>query len=581
MTDRTPLAPAAERREQLDARFRPWKSMTIAQALDAAVAAFPDRPLFITDTRSYTYRAMQDWSRQLAYGLVDQGVRPGDHVAMVVANYPEFVAAKFAIARAGAVCIPINYLFRAAELGYVLNQSDAKVLITMDRYRDLDYLTALDELSPGWEQRGGGEAVPELRAVVVFSPTGESRHGAMALEELALTRTESARADLTLRETTTDPTSYSDILYTSGTTGRPKGVLLTHEQIVRMAYGAAYQRALEDGRRLSFPLPMYHVFGYVEALMAVLFVGGAVVPQVAFDAKELLADVDRHRVNEIIAVPAVTMPLLAEARTGNYDLSSVHTVFSSGGAVPESFWDEIREVFGPVAITTGYGMTETTAATACAMPEGDIRLLRTTLGRIREAGAAGDPELDGRLAVYKTVDVVSGEELPPGEAGHLLVRGPVVTHGYYKKPEETAQAFTDDGWLRTGDIGTVDADGYLRLRGRLKESLRVGGEMVMPAEIEAVLGEHPGVLQAHVVGIPHVRLGEVACAWIVPTDPDNPPEPDELIEHCSGRLARFKVPRQFILTTLDELPVTPTGKIQKFRLSEMSQDRLSTQQPVP
>jgi len=580
MTQQTTLAPE-QRREQLDKRFRPWKSMTIAQVLDAAGAAFPDRPLFITDARTYTYGEMQRWSRQLAHGLINLGIRPGDHVAMIVANYPEFVAAKFAVARAGAVCIPINYLFRAAELGYVLNQSDAKLLITMDRYRDLDYLQALDELSPGWEQRGGGDTIPELRRVVVFSPTGERRRGAMMLEELPGSTSEQARVDLAQREANTDPSSYSDVLYTSGTTGRPKGVLLTHDQIVRTGYAAAYQRALEDGRRLGFPLPMYHVFGYVESLMAVLFVGGAVVPQVAFDAREMLAAVDRHRVNEIIAVPAVTMPLLAEARRGNYDLSSVHTVFSSGGAVPESFWDEIREVFGPVAITTGYGMTETTAATVCAMPEGDIRLLRTTLGRLRQAGAAGDAELGGRLAVYKAVDVVSGEDLPVGEAGHLLVRGPGVTHGYYNKPEETARAFTDDGWLRTGDIGTIDADGYLRLRGRLKESFRVGGEMVMPAEIETVLGVHEGVLQAHVVGIPHARMGEVACAWIVPTDPDNPPEPDELIEHCSAHLARFKVPRQFIVTTLEELPVTSTGKVQKFRLSEMSQARLSTHQAVP
>jgi fatty-acyl-CoA synthase len=580
LTDRASLPPAEERRAALAERFPTWTPMTVSQVLDAAAERFPERPLVITDEHEHSYVDIREWSRAIAAGLIAQGIEPGDHVAMVMANHPEFVATKFAIARAGAVCIPINYLFRGAELGYIIDQSDAKLLITMDRYRDLDYLRSLDEIAPGWESEGGGVTIPKLRRVAVFSPTGEGREGAMTLEQLAAGGTDEARLELSRRERVGDPSAYSDILYTSGTTGRPKGVLLTHDQVVRMAYAAAYQRALEDGRRLGFPMPMYHVFGYMECLMAVLFVGGAIVPRVVFDAKDMLDAIARHGVNELVAVPAVTLPVIAELQRGDYDCSSVHTVFSSGGAAPPTIWDDIREAFGDVELTTGYGMTETTAATACTMPEDDYEVLRTTHGRLRLAGAAGDAALDGLIATYKAVDLDTGADLPPGEEGHLLVRGPVVTQGYYNKPEETELAFTADGWLKTGDIGTIDHDRNLRLTGRLKETFRVGGEMVMPKEVENVLASHAGVADAHVCGLPHERMGEVGCAWIVPRDGDNPPERDELVHYCSARLARFKVPRHIIFTSAEELPVTATGRVQKFRLTEMAKERLSQQAPA-
>jgi fatty-acyl-CoA synthase len=541
------LPPAAERRAALDERFPTWTPMTVSGALDAAVERYADRPLVITDEREYSYREVQQWSRDIAAGLIAQGIASGDHVAMVMANHPEFVAVKFAIARAGAVCIPINYLFRGAELGGI---------------------------APGWESEGGGVTIPKLQRVVVFSPEGATRDGAMTLAELTDAGTDATRAELSRRERTADPTAYSDILYTSGTTGRPKGVLLAHDQVVRMAYAAAYQRALEDGRRLGFPMPMYHVFGYMECLMAAMFVGGAIVPRVVFDAVDMLNSIARHRVNEVVAVPAVTLPLVAELQSGAYDCSSVHTVFSSGGAAPATIWDDIRAAFGDVELTTGYGMTETTAATTCTMPEDVHEVLTTTNGRLRYAGAAGDPALAGLIATYKATDIQTGEDLAPGELGHLLARGPTITDGYYNKPEETAPAFTPDGWLKTGDIGTIDADGNLKLAGRLKESFRVGGEMVMPKEIENVLTSHPGVADTHVCGLPHARMGEVGCAWVIVRDPDNPPERDELIAYCSARLARFKVPRHIIFTKAEELPVTATGRVQKFRLTEMAQQRL-------
>jgi fatty-acyl-CoA synthase len=566
--------PPAERRAQLAARYPEWTPLTLPRALDAAVEDFGERPFVVTDERTRTYAEIAQWSRALAAGLVELGVAPGDRVAMMMANSAEFVAAKFAIARAGAICIPVNYMYRAPELSYVLRQSGARVLITMDAYGVLDHLAALDELAPGWEAAGGGTAYPELSHVVVFSPAGAVREGAMTLDALPGLASDATRSQVLAREAAADPDDHVDILYTSGTTGSPKGVLLTHQHILRVGYGAAYHRAMRDGIRQCFPLPMYHVFGYVECTIASMFVGGAIVPRATFGAADMLSAIARHGVTEIVAVPAVTLPLLAEARANDYDLSGVTSVFSSGGAAPLSIWDDIRGVFGDVELTTGYGMTETTAATTCTLPEDPPARLQTTLGRLRDAGVAGDADLGGHLAVYKTVDPHTEADLPVGEVGHLLVRGPGVTPGYYDKPEETAAAFTQDGWLRTGDLGTMDADGYLRLTGRLKETFRCGGEMVMPKEIELVLEQHPAVLAAHVVGIKHERMGEIGCAWVILQDDAAEPEKAELVDLCTQRLARFKVPRHVFFATLGDLPLTPTGRVQKFKLSEISERRL-------
>ena len=548
--------------------------MTLSQLLDRACEEFADRPLFIGEDRTLTYVDVQRWSRRIAAGLVAAGVTAGEHVALIMANRPEYVAVKFAIARVGATCVPINYLFRAQEVGYILEQSDAVALVTTDRHGDVDHLASLDALVPGWEGGCAVGAIGSLRQAVVFSPTGAVRPGATTLADLEAMATPASTDRLAEREASGDPASYSDILYTSGTTGNPKGVLLKHDQVVREAYAAAYQRALEDGRRIGFPMPMYHVFGYIECLLAAMFVGGAVVPQVVFDAGAMLHAVARHGVNEIVGVPAVTLPLLERAAAGDHDLRSVHTVFSSGAAAPATIWDDIRATFGDVELVTGYGMTETTASTTCTNPEDDRRLLVDSNGRLRDGGIAGDPELGGRVATYKAVDPETGADLAPGQVGHLLVRGVVVTDGYYRKPDETKLAFTDDGWLRTGDLGTISADGILCLAGRLKESLRVGGELVMPREVEVAVCEHPKVAEAHVTGVPHPRLGEVVCVWVVPVDPEDAPDADAVIAHCQTRLARFKVPRHVIPIRRDDLPVTATGRVQKFRLAEMAASKL-------
>jgi fatty-acyl-CoA synthase len=558
---------ARQRRDALDAMHSAWQARTTAQQLDLAASRHPDRPLILTDEGALTYRQVADWSRRLAAGLIALGVQPGEHVAVDMANLPEVIALKFAVARVGAVSVSINFLLRHEELRYVLRQSDATVLITMDQFRDIDYLDALDRINPNWENDAGGSELPRLRSIFVHNTSGHAARGRSfgRLLELGGSVSDTAVDQAT---NAVSPHSVSDLLYTSGTTGFAKGVMLTHDAVTRTGYACAYTRAFGDAHRMLFALPIYHVFGYVEGLIAALFVGGAICPHATFDAKKLLSDIETHHIDELICVPAMTTSVLDASDEGRYDVSSLRTMFSSGAAHPPRLWTRMLDVLGVEQLFTAYGQTETTASTACTQPGDPLDRLARTVGTFKNAGAAGDHSLGGCLAVYKTVDTDTGIDLPVGATGEFVVRGPIVTPGYYNMPDETRSAFTEDGWFRTGDLGYLDENGYLHLTGRKKESYRCGGELVLPSEVEGVLAEHPQVLAAHVIGVPHSRMGEVGCAWVVP-GPEKP-DAEELIAYCASRLARFKVPAVVLWTTEEEIPRTVTGRVQKFALVKRS-----------
>lgn len=558
----------SERRAALESAYPAWEPRTLAQALDAAAARHETRPLVLTEERSYTYGEVRDWSRRLANGLRARGVRAGDHVALLMANHPELIALKFAIARVGATAVPINFLLRTHELGYVLRQSDASLLVTMARFRDLDQLAMLDALAPGWEREGGGKAFPRLREVVVFDPAGIGRAGARDLADLEAPGEAAAHAD---------PGANADIIYTSGTSGAPKGVMLSHDALLRSACGSAWTRGFQDGRRILFALPLHHVFAYVEGLLASLFVGGAIIPQIQFDPVTTLEAIERHRADEALFVPTMTIAVLEAAREREHDLDSLTAVMSAAAPAPVRLWQAVRDELGVSEVVTAYGMTETSAATTYTEPDGPLELVAATVGAPKRGGVAGDPELGGLLATYKTVDPHTGQDLPAGSEGELAVRGPIVTHGYYNKPQETASALSPEGWLRSGDLGRIDLEnGHLILTGRSKELYKCGAELVAPKEVEEVLTSHVAVAQAYVVGLADERMGEVGCAWVVPHGEGEPPEPEELILYCRERLARFKVPAHVIYLAAAELPTTATGKVQKFRLIERAQERLAS-----
>ncbi len=539
-------ASVQERRKAIEAAYPAWRAMTLSQALDDAAARHPDRPFVITDERTYSYAEMRDWSSRLAGGLIANGVEPNDHVALLLANYPEFVALKFAIARAGAVAVPINFLLRSAELGYVLRQCDAKLLVSMTGFRGLDHAAMLDELARG-------EAFPRLQQIVLLEDIKTLEH-----QDLSPDRG-------------TDPDSNADVIYTSGTSGMPKGVMLSHDQLLRSAYGSVWTRAVQDGQRILFALPLYHVFAYVEGLLTALLSGGAIIPQTAFDAVNTLDAIERHQANEALFVPTMTIAVLEAARAHRTDLTSLHAVMSAAAPAPVRLWRAAREELGVRKVVTAYGMTETSAATTMTQPDGPLELVSNTVGAPKFGGVAGDPELGGLLATYKTIDPITGEDLPPGSEGELAAKGPIITRGYYKKPAETAAALDADGWLRSGDLGRIE-NRHLMLTGRSKELYKCGGELVAPKEVEEVLSGHPAVAQAYVVGLPDERMGEIGCAWVVPEA--DPPEPEELIDYCRANLARFKVPAHVVYVSAEDLPMTATGKVQKFRLIERAKAQL-------
>ena len=560
------------RRSLLEERHRPWRSRTLTALLDHVAAEVPDRPFVMDEQGSHTYAQLVEWSRGLARGLVEQGVQPGDHVALLVPNSAETVAARFAVARTGAVAVPVNPLLHAEELGYVLRQAKASVLVTAEEYRGGDLLAVLEQAAPGWESGGDGTC-PDLRLVVTVPRRGATPKRPDTVTLATLSRLPDEPLDARLHEVarTVNPQDTATIFYTSGTTGQPKVVLSTHDMELRSAYGSAYTRAFEDGRRVYFSLPLHHVFAYVEGLLASLFVGGCVVVGAVFDPKAALEAIERHRAGEALFVPTMSLAVVEAARRSSYDLESLHSVMSAASSAPERLWTDLRDVLGLEQLVTAYGMTETSAATTFTMPGDTVDNLVGTVGRPKPGGAAGE------LVEYKTVGI-DGRDLPPGSEGELVARGPIVATGYFEKPEETAAALLPGGWLRSGDLGLVRDDGYLVLTGRSKDLYKCGGELVMPAEVEHRLTRLDEVAQAYVVGVPDARMGEVGCAWVVPADGAGPTE-QELVEHCRAELARFKVPAYVLFTTPGRLPLTASGKVQKFKLAQQAVDELELTPP--
>ncbi len=527
-------------RRQLRDRFPVWEPRSLAGWLDECAQRHGARPFVVTDDVTLSYADVAEQSRRIAAGLVELGVVPGDRVGMVMANYPEFVTVKFAIARVGAIAVPFNYLYQATELGFVLEDSGCRVLVTMTGFGTLDYQAMLDQIAPQWDS--------DLAAyrVVLLDTDGTARPGVRTVADLVASAWPPPELDVA-------PDAPGDMLYTSGTTGSPKGVLVSHDSVLRTAYASALTRGYQEGRRILFSLPCYHMFGYVEGLLSVTFVGGAIVPQPSFSAEGYFAGIERHRANDILCVPTMAVAMVQSKARHDYDLSSLEAVLCGSAPAPIWLWQRVEREFGVHEIVTGYGMTECGGAMTLTLPEDPLHLTSETVGRPKLAGAAAVPGTDA-LVVYETID------------GELVSHGPATMLGYWNRPAETSAAVRD-GRLFSGDLGVVRADGYLEVTGRSKELYKSGGELVMPKEIEELLQRHPDISQAFAFGLTDERWGEIGCVVVVPTLGADLTEAD-VLDHCRSNLARFKVPKRVVFYDGDALPTTPTGKVQKFRLVE-------------
>ena len=460
-----------ERRDVIARRHPRWDEMTLDAYLDRAAADFGDRPLLLTDEVTLSYADVVEQSHRIAAGFAALDIRAGDRVGVVMANYPITVPILFAIWRLGAVAVPVNTLYRPDELKYAIREADCALLVVMERFGSRNYATELDAGIPGWRD-GRSATLPTLRRVLLFDAQNPSAFW------------DALPADTGAPFVPADAHDAAVIMFTSGTTGSPKGVVQTHDNLLRAAYAGAYHQAFEEGRRAVFSLPLYHAFGLVVGLLSGLVSGGSIVPLLKFEPDTILRAIARHGATFLMGVPTMTIALMEQAKLASYDLSSLNAIHSAAAPTPSWVWRDIQQTLGCDEIFTSYGQTETTATIVCTNPGDPIEIVSSTQGTIVQAGVAGIAHAGGRIAEFKTIDPETLDDLPWGVAGELCTRGPMNSAGYFRRPDETAKIMLPGGWLRTGDLGQFLPDGNLFLTGRSKELYKSRGELVSPKELE-------------------------------------------------------------------------------------------------
>ncbi len=558
-----------ERRAGMDRRHGHWVSRLLPEYLDWACQDFAARPLVITDQQTLSYDDVARQSQRIAAGLQAHGITAGDRVGLVMANDALTVPLLFAIWRCGAIAVPINTLYRAEELAFAVKAAGCALLVTMRQFGSKDFVAMIDEALPGWRSGSCADA-PNLRGGVIFDRE----------------RPEQFMADLggETSQLVTTPEIGSDavavIMFTSGTTGNPKGVAITHDNLLRAAYAGAYHQAFEDGRRAVFSLPLYHGFGLVVGLLSGLTVGGAIIPLLKFDPDAILTAIGRHRANYLMGVPTMTIALMEQAQKKTYDFSSLTAIHSAAAPTPAWVWRKIQQTFGCDTIVTSYGQTEVTATVVCTQPDDPLEIVAETQGCIVMAGIAGMADQDGRIAEFKTIDPETGKDLPWGSPGELCCRSPLNSAGYFNNPEATNELFLPGGWIKMGDLGQFRPDGNLFLTGRSKELYKSKGELVSPKELEQLLTSLEDVSQAFFIGMPDDQYGECGCAWVVRGGAGTITE-DEIRAFLAARVPPYKMPRDIWFTTDEDLPKTGTGKVQKAKLREIALAMIDAQpQPV-
>ncbi|MDL2028342.1 AMP-binding protein [Bacillus subtilis] len=530
---------------------------TIGRLLEQTAEAHPDREAVVYPDLNirYTYAQFDNLCRQTAKGLMRMGIGKGDHVAIWASNIPEWLAVQFATAKIGAVLVTVNTNYQAHELDYLLKQSDAAALIIMDSYRGTSYPDIVSSLIPELQEAKPGqlksERYPFLKTLIYI---GNKRLPGMYhwddTEILAKTVTD---AELEERMNSLDKDDVINMQYTSGTTGFPKGVMLTHFNVINNAANIAECMALSSQDRMCIPVPFFHCFGCVLGVLACVSVGAAMIPVQEFDPVTVLKTVEKEKCTALHGVPTMFIAELHHPDFDAYDLSTLRTGIMAGSPCPSEVMKAVIERMGMKDITIAYGQTEASPViTQTRANDSFIRRVETT----------------GRALPHTEVKIVEPgtcQEVQRGMQGELCTRGYHVMKGYYKDKEATRKAINHDGWLFTGDLAVMDEDGYCRITGRLKDMLIRGGENIYPREIEEFLYRHPAVLDVQVVGVPDAKFGEEAAAWIKLKDGKSV-SPDELKAYCKGKIARHKIPRYVIFT--DDYPMTASGKIQKYKLRE-------------
>ncbi|SAL15467.1 AMP-binding domain-containing protein [Caballeronia cordobensis] len=541
----------------------PLSDATVARFLLETAGRFPDRPavVFREQNIRWTWREFANEVDVLASGLLALGIQAGDRVGIWSPNRIEWLLTQFATARMGAVMVNINPAYRLAELEYALNKVGCKAIIAAEQFKTSKYLEMLQALAPelaGAEPNALHAAkLPELRAVIRM---GDGKTpGMLNFDEVMHTgRAQADKAKLDALEAKFAPDDAINIQFTSGTTGNPKGATLTHRNIVNNARYIAMAMRLTEQDSLCIPVPLYHCFGMVLAVLACVSTGCAMVfPGEAFDPGATLAAVHEERCTALHGVPTMFIAELDHPDFAKYDLSRLRTGIMAGSPCPIETMKRVVSTMHLSEITIAYGMTETSPVSFQSSTTDPLDKRTTTVGRIQ-------PHLE-----VKIVDPL-GKIVPVGETGELCTRGYSVMKGYWDDEAKTREAIVD-GWMHTGDLATLDAEGYCNIVGRLKDMLIRGGENIYPREIEEFLFRHPKVQSVQVFGVPDQKYGEEVCAWIV-VRPGEQASEEEIREFCQGQIAHYKIPRY--IRFVDELPMTVTGKAQKFVMRARMIDEL-------
>jgi acyl-CoA synthetase (AMP-forming)/AMP-acid ligase II len=515
---------------------------TIAAALRQGARRFPEHEAVVDEERRLTFANLEAEAEQLARALIATGVGSGDRVAIWAPNSVTWIVASFGIYLAGATLVPLNTRYKGEEAGHVLRTSEARLLLTVTDFLGTDFVSLLR----------GVTDLDALDEIVVLH--GDAPEGTTSWPSF-IGRAEGVPAEAVhQRELAIAPDDTSDIIFTSGTTGAPKGAMLTHGASVRTYQAWSDLVGLREGDRYLLVYPFFHTAGLKSGVLASVLVGATVVPHAVFDVPSVMRRVTEERITMLPGPPTVFQAILNHPDLPTFDLSSLRLSVTGAADVPVSVIEGMRNELQFETVVTGYGLTETTGTVSMCRHDDPPEVIAHTIGRPL-------PGVEVRILDDDGVEVLAGQ---PGE---IVVRGFNVMKGYFNNPAATAEAIDADGWLKTGDIGLFDGDGNLRITDRKKDMFIVGGFNAYPAEIESFILAHDDVAQVAIIGVPDDRLGEVGMAFVV-ARPGRTVDPAEVLEWCRPRMANFKVPRE--IRVVDALPLNPSGKVMKFRLREQA-----------
>ena len=535
------------------------RNITLGQVLDEAIRRHPDNEAIVYVDRDLrmTYREFGEVVDRLARGLMALGVARGEKVAVWATNIPYWVALQFATAKIGAVLLTVNTNYKRAELAYLLEQSETENLFLIDGYMDTDYLQTVYELVPELKSQERGrlhsDRFPHLKRVFFLGL--EKHRGMYALPEVTAMAAMTTQAAYQARQAELDPHDVVNMQYTSGTTGFPKGVMLTHYNIGNNGFWIGENQKFTHADRVCLPVPLFHCFGCVLGVLAAISHTATLVILERFDPVLVMAAVEQERCTALYGVPTMFIAVLEHKLFSKFDFSSLRTGIMAGSPCPVHVMRQVIDTMYMHEVTICYGLTEGSPVITQTLPGDDMRRRTETVGRAM-------PHIE-----VKIVDPDTGRLLGTGEQGEVCCRGYNVMKGYYNMPEATAKTIDADGWLHSGDLGVMDAHGYLSITGRHKDMIIRGGENIYPREIEEFLFRMEGIVDVQVVGVPSRKYGEEVGAFVI-KKPDVDMSAEDVRDFCRGQISRHKIPKY--VAFVDGYPMTASGKVQKYKLQEQS-----------